>query len=263
MRNFFIIVLIFSTLQVNAQVGGISASKLATICTQTVPAKKIEFEPSLSFAFAKKYWDSNSNKQIINQDSTLVASGASFRFSYGVAENLEIGAAIPVDMSTINYGIKYQFPYSGKLSFAVLGGFNLPLGNQFYDKKRKFEDNTSQIVTGIVSSLALNGKTSIDFDAQFQKHTKKLETGHKNDLFLNSDIGFYAKEGIQFAFGTNYYASKYENAQNDVQLLSLNAGITIEHAENFIVVLNTPIDVWGKNIEKFIGFGFALTILIE
>jgi len=48
-----------------------------------------------------------------------------------------------------------------------------------------------------------------------------------------------------------------------VQLLSLNAGITIERAENFIVVLNTPIDVLGKNIEKFIGFGFALTILIE
>jgi len=111
--------------------------------------------------------------------------------------------------------------------------------------------------------LAINEKTSIDFDAQFQKHTQILETWHKNDLFLNSDIGFYANEGFQLVFGANYYTSIYQESSNNVQLLSLNAGITIERAENFIVVLNTPIDVLGKNIEKFIGFGFALTILIE
>jgi len=126
MKKIFIIIMVLSALQVKAQIGGISASKLATICTQTVPSKKIEFEPSFAYAFAKEYWNSNSDKQLINQDSTLVASGASFRFSYGVVENLEIGAAIPLDMSTINYGLKYQFLSSGKLSLAVLGCFNLP-----------------------------------------------------------------------------------------------------------------------------------------
>ncbi len=45
--------------------------------------------------------------------------------------------------------------------------------------------------------------------------------------------------------------------------LTLNVGMTIERAKNFILVLNAPFDIAGKSTEKIYGAGFALTILIN
>ena len=49
----------------------------------------------------------------------------------------------------------------------------------------------------------------------------------------------------------------------DPLLSALNPGIAIEKAENFILVVNAPFDVFGKNEYKTFGFGLALTIILD
>jgi len=46
-------------------------------------------------------------------------------------------------------------------------------------------------------------------------------------------------------------------------LLTFYPGITIETGERYILVLTSPIDVYGKNIIKTFNLGFALTIILD
>lgn len=63
--------------------------------------------------------------------------------------------------------------------------------------------------------------------------------------------------------GLNYNYQAYENSDNNSHLLALNTGLAIERAKHFILVLNAPFDILGKNEYQTRGFGMALTILLD
>ena len=249
-----------------AQVGGISASKLATLCTETVPYKSIEFEPMFSFSYSNQLWDKDGKLEYAfsSRDSIIVSSEFGFRFSYGVLKNLEIGVAAPAAMSSLSWGAKYRIPLGEKYCCGILAGFNLPLGNGIFSKNSQYSDVTPSIAGGIVTTFnIIEEKLCIDFDVQYQKYVKQVDDKHLGDIFLNSDIGYFITKNIQMVAGINYSETRFEQKMNNSYLLTLNTGLTIECAENFILVLNAPFDLAGKNVYKSKGFGMALTILIN
>jgi hypothetical protein len=266
MKKFALLFLvgILST-SLKAQVGGLSASKLGTLCTETVPLNAIEFEPAFSFSSATHFFDSNGEIQPLfsTSDSTLKFSGSGFRFSYGLMNNLEIGVSLPIDLSVIKFGAKYKLPLKGNLTLGLLGGYTTLIGNQVYDRRDGQYELTPSYVGGIIVTYKFNNRFSFDFDAQYQKHSFKTIGGHSQGLFLNADFGYYLLENIDFIVGLNYNYKNFDKYVDNSHLLSLNTGVAIERAKHFILVLNAPFDILGKNEYQTKGFGLALTILLD
>ncbi len=228
-----------------SQIGGISASKLAVINTGTVPANKIEFEPAFNFT-------------ILNSDSLQTSSDFGFRFTYGLNEKTEIGIALPVNMSDLNWGIKYHAVDFNKLSLGIIAGIK----NALVVNKSEALKHTSFFnfyAVGLVSTYQINNKLSIDFDGQIQNHFHYS----KQDihLFLNSEIGYFIANGLQIVSGIQYENNFFRKTSEENFIL--NSGVTIEKAENFILVLNFPYKLENKKTENTLGFSLALTILID
>jgi len=264
-KTIFFLLFVLASAKLFSQVGGLSASKLFTLCTQPVPVSTIEFEPNFGFSYANWQWDRHGNAKPIFQtaDSTNIASGLAFRMTYGVVKNLEIGVSFPADFSETLWGAKYRFLNAEKISFAALAGANVPLGNRTYNQKHKQHNELVSFVAGAVFSFQANEKMSIDADVQYQFPSQNLQDELKNSIFVNADVGYFVKEGIQAVLGFNYFSSQYADNQLNSDLLFVNPGITIETAKNFILVMSLPVNVFGKNIEKSIGFSLALTIVID
>lgn len=262
-----ILLFLVSFLSVSAytQVGGLSASKLGTLCTAPVPEGTIEFEPFFGYTTSTNYFDSNGNVQQLfsTPDSIRKFSGSGFRFSYGLMNNLEIGVSLPVDASEVSFGAKYKLPVEGKLTMGLLAGYTTLIGNQVYDLRDNVHEMTPSFVGGFIMTYEFNDKLSVDFDAQYQKHTLKTIDGHTHGFYLNSDVGYYLMDRINFIAGLNYGYKVFDANVDNSHLLTLNTGIAIERAENFILVLNAPIDLLGKNEYQTKGFGLALTIILD
>lgn len=245
--------------------GGLSASKLRTLNALPVEQGSMEFEPSFGFANAKNYFDENQKIQPLfsSSDSTQKFSGFAFRFTYGIMKNMEIGVSMPVDMSEMKLGGKYLLPFDGKLRLSLLGGYNMILGNSVFTLRNTLHESTPSAILGFAITYDINEKLSIDFDAQYQKHTIKTIDGHNQGIYLNTDAGYYIFEGINFIFGVNYNCQNYTTSDKNSYVLSLNAGLAIERAKNFILVVNAPFDILGRNEYQTKGFGMALTILLD
>ena len=252
-------------LEAYSQVGGISASKLGTLCTTTVPEGTIEFEPYFGYSISSNIFDSNGKVQELysSPDSTMNFASSGFRFSYGLMNNLEIGVTVPVSVSEVSFGAKYKLPLEGKCAVGILAGYNTILGNQVYDRRNAIYEQTPAFVGGLIITYDFTNKLSLDFDAQYQKHTQSTIGGHTDGIFLNSDIGYYFIEKANFIIGLNYHYKIFDNNKDNSYLLTLNTGITIEKAKNFILVINLPFDLMGKNEYRTKGFGLALTIMLD
>jgi len=241
-----------------AQVSGISASKLSAINTETVPFNSFEFEPSFLLGFSSKYWDNDSH--ILNSfptgDSLETISQLNFRFTYGLIDNLEVGFSIPGDASSLSVGTKFKIFQKNKNSVALITGINTPLGNKIYrisNKVNSINEFNNSMAMGIVYSTEFTENLSLDLNLEYQTHLNS--SNNYPDFFINTDLGYYINK-IQIILGL-YYESN-SNVQNSNKF-TFNIGTTIERNEDFILVLNFPIDVYGKNTKRFYGFGFAFT----
>ncbi len=272
MKRIVVLFLLIGTVNVFGQIAGVSASKLLNVCTDPVPPKTIEFEPSVAVGFSKGFYNSDSkfNSYLKNQDSLNVASNLSFRFTYGVMKNLEIGFLVPASMNDICIGAKYKFPFSFKKSttFGALAGVNLPLGNKGYrlsENKNNGELFTYGIAGGVIISHFFTKDFSVDFNAVTQKNFPSATNKDFNTsaFFAGADFGYYFIKGIQAIIGFNYSSFDFNDENLRRYSFVLDFGFTIEQAKNFLLVLNTPVTIAGKNIDKTFGFGFALTTTID
>jgi hypothetical protein len=248
-----------------SQIGGLSASKLGTLNTDAVPARMMEFEPFFSYASTNHTFDTNGiiHDLFETSDSILFFSSFGFRFSYGLFKDFEIGISVPVDVSIVSYGAKYKLPFKSKFTFALMGGYNSIVGNSIYVKRNSSHESTSAVVSGLIVTYDLSDKFSCDFNVQYQKHINITAEGHTRGVFINSDIGYYFIENVNFILGLNYFFKEYDTFENNSHLFTLNPGVTIERAKKFILVLNAPLDLIGKNEYKTTGFGLALTIMLN
>ena len=100
---------LFLGVDLSAQIGGLSASKLDAFCAGIVNKNKIEFEPAFYHFSGNKYW--NNKRHLENRfntpDSIWNVSGMQFRFTYGLFDRLEVGVSLPVNASVTSWGIKY------------------------------------------------------------------------------------------------------------------------------------------------------------
>lgn len=246
-------------------IGGLSASKLGTLTAQEVGQGNIEMEPFFGYASTRHYYDHQGKVQklFMTDDSTQKFSAFGFRFTYGIMKNMEIGVSLPIDVSEVRFGIKYQLPGLDQFQWALLAGYNNIVGNQAYSRRNSFHESTPSVVGGIILTYNFNDKCSIDFDAQYQKHTQNTIDGHTQGLYINSDIGYYLIENVNFIIGLNYNCQSYSQEFHNSELLTLNTGLAIEKAKNFILVINAPFDLMGKNEYRTKGFGLALTVLLD
>ena len=252
--------IIFISVQTQAQIGGLSASKLMTLCTSTVPQSTIEFEPSFCFSNASMQWNETGKKESIfaTSDSSLITSGLAFRFTYGLSQKVEAGVSVSSNMTMANWGIKYNFLTKDSYAFALLGGINTPLGNRISNKNIKSTENA--LVGGFVTTINLSEKLNLDADVQYQRHLFEQTGHHQQDFFFNTDLGYYVVEKVQLVSGFNFSFTDRDISQYQ---LIFNPGVTIEKANNFILVMQLPYTVLGKNVYQNLGFGIALTIMID
>ncbi|MEN8121688.1 MAG: hypothetical protein ABFS35_15155 [Bacteroidota bacterium] len=257
--------LFFIINNIHSQIGGLSASKLETLCTETVPAQTIEFEPFFGYATSTRFFDKNGDIQDLfaTSDSSQFFSAPGFRFSYGVIKNLEIGVSIPIDISTVSFGAKYKLPIEGKLTLGLLAGYNSIVGNNIYIRRNAAHETSSSIAGGLILTYEFSDKFSFDFNAQYHEHFNTTSDGHDKGICFGTDVGYYSIENINFIIGMNYFFEKYDLFDKNSHLFTLNPGIAIEKAENFILVLNLPVDLFGKNEFQTVGFGLALTIILD
>jgi len=266
-KAFFLsaILILLGIIELKAQVGGVSNSKLVVLNTATVDKHVFEFEPAFGIGLSSKTWDDKGKlrSSFLNNDSVTLGSDFGFRFTYGIVENLEIGVSLPVNMENSSWGIKYQIPTNGHFAFAGVAGVNFPMGSVTYNKKHKEADRIASLAGGLVLRYNFTDALSFDIDAQYQKYIAQVDHLPKSDIFINTEAGLYIKEIVQPCIGFSYLNSNYSNDLSNVQLLSLNLGATIETAENFVLILNAPIDLIGRNINKTVSFNFSLTISIH
>ena len=88
----------------------------------------------------------------------------------------------------------------------------------------------------------------------------KENAHYQQDYFINTDLGYYIINKIQLVSGFNFSFTDGDITQYQ---LIFNPGVTIEKANNFILVMQLPYAVSGKNTYQSSGFGMALTIMID
>lgn len=249
----------------NAQVGGISASKVGTFCAGTVPARDLEFEPSYSFSKASKQWNEDSKlvRKFSSSDSVEIASELAIRCTYGFSDNLEMGISVPSDVSWASFGAKFKAWSAERSEFSIIAGINLPMGNRVYSKKSDATEDIGALAAGIVFSHQFSDKLLWDIDIQGQTLLRNAGANNHSDLFINTDMGYFAKEHIQLICGIGYYGFFYKNASESISMIDFHPGISYETGENFLIVLSSAIGLYGKNENQWYGINLAFTMTIR
>lgn len=235
----FIIVIMAYIAQ--AQIGGLSASKLNTLSATVVDVRKIEFEPSFSIVRDIHLVHTN----VFLQDTSLLKS-FNFRFTYGATPNLEFGFYMPVSMSDVALGLKYLFLSKQKIFMSFITGFNLSLDSVI---------GLNNYGAGLVTTLQYNKDLSSDFQlAYVQNHQDPIHSG----LFFNMDHGLYIGK-IQYVIGLNSMIIPFDFEFSQVWI---TPGVTIETGKQFIMVLSYNYSILKTDIRSQ-GVSFALTITLE
>ena len=247
-----------------SQIGGLSNSKLASLNIESVAKHHIEFEPTVSHVTATKYWDDNAQLQSLysTSDSVLKNTSMVFRFTYGLIENMEIGGSISTSLGLMNLGVKYKFWNNEQMGIAAIAGANIPLGNKTVDKNIRFSDQLSHFGGGLIYSAYFNEKLSLDASAQYLFFAETTDDKNKGSYYLNTDVGYFVfKQTLQLCLGVGYASSRFENFDSNV--VSIYPGVTVHTGEKFVMILQAPFDIAGKNNQKNAGFAFSLTMTID
>ncbi len=236
-KSLFVILFTVIVISLKAQIGGLSASKLANYNTSPVALHTIEFEPAFAI-----------NRTEI-ADTALFGNSFGFRFTYGLSKNIESGFVVPVDVSCLQYGIKYKIFQSKKISAALMSGVNFDFTRKNYLKN---------LGLGSIVTLDYTDKISSDFNLAFVDDFNGQ--GFDYQVLAGADNGVYIGN-VQYILGLNYLYLRQKN--NFSQNLFLSPGITVEPAHNFLFVISLPVSVYRKNDVFSSGFTFALTITID
>jgi hypothetical protein len=255
---------LISPTDLQAQVGGISGSKLNAYCVDVVDHKKIEFEPAFFHFNSKTKWNDDGHLDNIygTSDSVFHNTGINFRFTYGLWDKLEVGASVSTDLQTSNWGLRYVLYQKKKIGLALIAGANIPFGNKAIDKSLRLSDNIASVGGGAVFSTQFSENLSFDFTAQYMTFIKTTNENHKGSYYLSADIGYYIlNHQLQFIAGLGYQQASFDKFTSST--LTVYPGVTVETGNNYIIVLSVPFDIYGTNANKNVGLLFALTLTFD
>lgn len=260
----FTSILIISSYALIAQVGGVSNSKLASLNIDAIGHHTVEFEPTVYHFSSKKYWDNDGSLQNLygSADSINKNTGLAFRFTYGLWDKLEIGGSISTDLAASSLGIKYKFWSNDKMGFAAIAGANIPLGNKTIDNSSRYSKPITTLGAGMIYTAYLSDRLSIDATGQYFFYTEKTDYDYKGSYYINSDIGYYVfNNTLQLIAGFGYQGSTMRDVHFNT--FTMYPGLTVETGKRYVLVLQAPFDIAGKNSAKNVGVSFSLTITID
>ncbi len=223
-----------------SQISGISASKSAAINVFPIPQKYAELEPTFNYSRSKYDFDG---------DSILLSSSISWRLTYGLTKEVELGLNTSSDFSTTCLSTKVQAYQKDKLALGAMAGFGMNLGNRVSGSDKDFVTGYG---AGIIASYDLNPKNSIDLNLQYYKNI-----GSFDSFIINAEIGSYVlHEKWQLIFGFGYQTTSAN------PIVTLYPGLAIESAKNFILVFAPAITISGADLHtnpQTFGFGLSFT----
>ncbi len=261
---FLFLILVISG-NLSAQVMGVSNSKLTVINGETASRNQMEFEPGFGYFWAHKQYDEDGKLIDLSPetDSTAVFQAMAFRFTYGISDRVESGILIAADMSSLSFGIKYNFFNKGRFSSAIMAGGTFANESDIVAVNTGIFGKTLSMAIGLTGTQNFNDRLSLDVDVQYQ-NIRNDKTSYSNDIFANAEVGFMIKDKKQiiggFSYTVNNHTNKYDGLTN--QLITFNVGGTLS-GKNYDLILFTPIALYGKNYNRLNGINFALTIHIN
>ncbi len=248
-----------------AQVSGVSASKLTAIDATLVPRHTLEAEPSYVYLFSRKSFDGNGNLQPLfsDPDTAVILKDMFFRFTYGTGKRLEIGTMMTSGLTAFSFGAKYRFVQHKKFLAVALLGLNFSNVSNFGIRRTGFFGKYLGLASGIAVTEMFSPRFSVDVAGQYQ-YTFCYEGPLANNFFLDCDAGYYVfHHTLQLAGGFSFWYHQSKTDTPDTYGLSFHPGVTIETGKSFIIVFYTPIDLAGKDVDRFRGFSFAFTFSVR
>lgn len=104
---------------------------------------------------------------------------------------------------------------------------------------------------------------SIDYEVQYQ-NTFDNNNSYSDDIYAAAEIGYEFKERtFMLATGFSYRFHNYKNGDPVAWGLTWNTGILIHPGKMFNLIANVPIDIAGRNVQRFSGFQIILTITLD
>lgn len=258
----FLVVITFSP--VLSQVAGISNDKLVVVNPYSIGIRTFEFEPAFGYLWSTKTFDGDGELVSLNPegDSTLVLQALAFRFTYGFARNFEIGSLITSDLNTLSLGIKYTFLEKEKVIMGAFLGSTFSNESDLVFRSTGIFGKTASLVGGLAFMAKFSEKLSMDIDLQYQNVFDGNQS-YTDDIFSAAEIGYRFPKKVQLIGGFNFRYNHFKIDRPDAWLLTFNPGITVNPGETFVMILNVPFDLAGRNFDRFNGFTFTLTITLN
>jgi len=253
-----IIVAVFSSTNVFAQVGGLSNSKVVLPATATVKAGDFEFEPSFNVFWGNRMWDTDGNLLVL--DSTSRESGLAYRFTSGFKHNIEAGLTVPEDISSLSFGFKWLFWKNNAKSFAFQSGV-------IFDSETKViaetEKSMKVITNGIIFTYEPNNKLSIDTDATFSLYSTEIDDQTVNySGTFDIGVGYFLTNQFQTIVELNSTWISFENSIVNSSKTNGTLGIKYTPNDRVAIIFGLKQDLIGSNNVKGVSFGGAFTFLI-
>ena len=243
----------------NAQINGISASKITAFSYDPIDKGTIEFEPNFATALSSSLWTDSGER--IALDSTIVTSSLGWRIAYGVNEKLEVAMFALSNLENISFASKMILLEQDKLGLAAMIGLNIPLGERTFLKNQPTFENGSTFGIGMISTHTINEKWSVDVNVQYQNNFRKVDDLEQDKFFINVDVGLVEfDEKVTFVLGGGYFVFL---SQDNNYVFNLIPGIAWDAGERFSFALNSSHDLFGRNNERVHGYNLAITTTFD
>jgi len=231
-------------------VGGISNSKVIVPSAETVPKKHVEFEPFFSFEF------------VDDSDNTFRLGGGA-RLTFGVLENLEIGANVNYlnhensdlidtvnDFGDIDAGLKFRFLDQGEkypFSLAYQGGVSFPTSGA--DAPWFIEPG------GLILTKDFSEEFSMDADFIFG-----IVEDDAWNFISNIGFGYYLVPWFQAVVEAAYAYEDIDGGRS-TQVVNITPGFTSPVTDWLTVIVGVTPDIYSENTEKEVVITTAFTFL--
>lgn len=253
-----IIMTVFSSKNVLAQVSGLSNSKVVLPATGTVAAGDFEFEPSFNVFWYNRMWDEDGT--LLALPNTIRESGLGYRFTAGFEHDIEVGLVVTEDVSSLGFGLKWLFWKNNGKSFALQSGLDFESDDRVLSESEK---SMKVITNGLIFTYEPNEKLSIDTDATYSWYSTEIDFLPVNySGTFDIGVGYMLTNQFQAIVELNSTWISFENSNFNSSKTNETLGIKYTPNDSVAIIFGLKQDLIGSNNVKGVSFGGAFTFLI-
>lgn len=242
-----------------AQITGVTGTKAVAVAVDVIPTHSIEFSPTWSFNSINGVY--NSDGENVSSDEVSIQNGICWMVNYGLSEKVEVGINIPSTFEPITFAAKSEL-FRGKAFWGgAMIGLNIPLHDRSFDRDNPNPEDVSSFGLGLIGKVIVDEKSSLDVNAQYQDWVQDAEGLPKGAWFLTAEYGTYhLSDQLMLLAAANYQTFNFDSNSSKFQA---GPGLSFEYGENFVIVVSTLHDLFGKDSEKGMFGQFGLTIILD